>query len=96
MPDDTIKVAHSIDAATSNSHNLHHTMTRKPQKCAGLKENLLIIWQPKTTYITPLVLPTTGAALNRLHDSLKLISLRPALYVTMQKIAVIDTCRTLR
>ena len=88
MVDDTIKEAYLIDVTNCNSYNLHSTMTRKPQNYANLKEELIRMWQLKTTYIVPLVLSTARIALNKLHDRLKLLTLRPALYVTMQKAVI--------
>ena len=84
MVDDTMKETSLIDMANPSSHNLHSTMARKPQNFADLKEELIRMCQLKTTYIIPPVLSTASIALNKLHDSLKLITLRPALYVTMQ------------
>jgi hypothetical protein len=91
MVDDTIKETYLIDVTNPNSHNLHSTMTRKPQNYANLKEELIRMWQLKTTYIVPLVLSTAGISLNKLHDRLKLLTLRPALYVTMQKAVILHT-----
>jgi hypothetical protein len=41
--------------------------------------NAIRIWEQKTVYITPVVLPTTAITPNKLHYSLKLPYLRPAL-----------------
>ena len=60
MVDDTIKEAYLIDVTNCNSYNLHSTMTRKPQNYANLKEELIRMWQLKTTYIVPLVLSTAS------------------------------------
>jgi hypothetical protein len=89
--DDTIKEACLIDVTNPNSHNLHSTMTRKPQKYANLKEKLIRMWQQKTTHIIPPVLSTAAIALNKLHDSFKLLTLRPALFVTMPKALILHT-----
>jgi hypothetical protein len=37
-----------------------------------------------------------GIILNKLHDSLKLLNLRPALYIPMQKAVILNTCRIAR
>jgi hypothetical protein len=64
MVDDTIKEVYLIDVTNPNSHNLYSTMARKPQKYANLKEELIKMWQLKTTYIIPPVLSTVGIALH--------------------------------
>jgi hypothetical protein len=43
----------SVDAAIPNSHNLHCTVTEKLQKHAGLKEELIIMWQLQTVHAIP-------------------------------------------
>jgi len=59
----TVKEAYLIDAAIPNSHDLHSTITEKLQKYIGLKEELIRMWQLKTTCIIPLSSP------NKLHES---------------------------
>ena len=39
-----------------------------------------------------LVLSTTDIIPNKLHESLKLLNLRPALYILMQKAVILSTC----
>ena len=73
--DITIKQAYLIDAATSNSHNLHSTLTEKLHTCTDLKEELIKIWQLITAYSTS----TTGIIPNKLRESLKLLNFRAAL-----------------
>jgi hypothetical protein len=58
MLDKTIKAAHSVDAATANSHRLHSTNTEKLQKYTDLKEEPIRTWQLQTACIVPLVLST--------------------------------------
>jgi hypothetical protein len=48
-------------------------------------------WQLNAVCIVPLVLSTTGIILNKLQGSLKLIFVRPGLYVVMQKVVVLST-----
>jgi len=69
----------------SSSHNLHSTITERLQKYTDLKEQLIRIWQMKTAYILPLVLSTVGIAPDKLDESLKLLILRPSLYIVIQK-----------
>ena len=87
--DKTIKEAYLIHVAVRNSHIVCSTMTKKLQQCADLKEELIRIWQLKTTYVIPLVLPTKGIITNKLHKSFKLLNLCPALYILMQKAVIL-------
>jgi hypothetical protein len=57
---------------------------------------LISIRQLKTAYIIRLVLSTMGIIPNRLHKSLKLLNLHPALYILVQKAEVLNTCRIVR
>jgi hypothetical protein len=54
------------------------------------------MWQQKTAYIILLVLSTVGIIPNRLYDSLKLLYLRPAVCILMQKAVTLSTCRAVR
>jgi hypothetical protein len=79
-----------------NSHNLHSTITEKLHKYTDLKEELIRIWQLKTAYIIPQVQSTTGIIRNKLHESLKLLNLRPVLYILMHKAVTLNACRIAR
>jgi hypothetical protein len=94
--DKTIKAAYLIDVTIPNSHNLHSTITEKLQKYTDLKEGLISIWQLKMAYIIPLVLSTMGIIPNKLHESLELLNLCPALYILMQKAVKLNTCHIVR
>ena len=50
----------------------------------------------KAAHILLTVLSSTGIILNKLHDSVKLLNLRPILYIPMQKAVILNTCRTVR
>jgi hypothetical protein len=102
MPDShdrASKEAHSVDVAIPNSHS---SITEKLQKYTDLKEELITIWQLNAACIIPLVLSITGIIPinaihngiipNKLHDSLKLLNLRPALYIPMHKAVILNTC----
>ena len=91
-----MKEEYSIDVAIPNSHYLHSTITEKLQKYTDLKDELIRMWQLKTAYIRPLVLSTTGIITNKLHESLKLLNLRPALYILMPIAVILDTRRIVR
>jgi hypothetical protein len=43
-----------------------------------------------------LVLSTTGTIRDKLHESLKLLHLRPALYILMQRAVIFNTCCIVR
>jgi hypothetical protein len=58
--------------------------------------NAIGIWQLNTVYIIPLVQPTTAVILNKLHYSLKLLNLRPAVYIPLQPAAILITCSIVR
>jgi hypothetical protein len=47
-------------------------------------QGLVKMWQLKTAHVIPLVLSTTGIIQNTLHESLKLLNLRPAVYILTQ------------
>ena len=79
-----------------NSHNLHSTITQKLLKYTDLKEELFRIWRLKTTYVLPLVLPTTGIIPNKLHESLKPLNLLSALYILIQKAVALNTCHIVK
>jgi hypothetical protein len=92
----SIKEECLIDAAIPSSHSLHSTITEKLQKYTDLKEELIRIWRLKTAYITQLALSKTGIITNKLYESLRLLNLRPALYILMQKTSILNTCRIVR
>ena len=53
------------------------------------------MWQLKTVYVIRLVRCTAATIPNKLYESLKLLNLRRALYILMQKTAILNT-RTYR
>jgi hypothetical protein len=74
----TTTQAYLTDAAIPNSQTLHSTSTKKLQKHADPKEELTRIRQMYPVYAVPLASPAAVIVLNKLHDSLKLLSLRTA------------------
>jgi hypothetical protein len=92
----TIKEAYSIDAAITNSHNLHRPVTEKLQSYTDLKEEVTRIRHLKTACTLPLVLSASGIISNKSHESLKPLNLRPAPCILMQKAVTLNTCRTVR
>jgi hypothetical protein len=75
-----------------NSHNQHSTIIKKLPKCADLKEDHIRIWQLKTPYTIPLVLSTAGVIGNKRHESLKLLNLRPAVYIVLHRAIGLNAC----
>jgi hypothetical protein len=73
------------DEGNNNSDNNSHL------KYADFKEKLVRKWQMKTAYIIPLILTTTGIIPNTLHESLKLLNFRAAVYILKQKAVVTNT-----
>ena len=94
--DRPIKETYLIDVAIPNTHNLDKTITEKPQKYADLKEEVIRIWQLKMAYSVPLVLSIICYIPNKLHESLKVLNLSPAVYILMQKAVILDTCYIVR
>jgi hypothetical protein len=48
------------------------------------------------TFIISLVLHTLHTFQHKLHESMKLLNLCPALYILMQKAVILNTCRIVR
>jgi hypothetical protein len=92
MLDKTIKEAYLIDIAICNRHSLYSPITEKFQKYTDLKEELPRIWQLTMVCIIPLVLFTSGIIPHKLHNSLKVLQLHPALDILMQKTVILSTC----
>ena len=47
-------------------------------------------------YVIPLVLSTMGSTANELHERIKLLNVRPALYILMQNTVMLNACRTVQ
>jgi len=47
-------------------------------------------------YIVPLLLSTMGIISNKLHESLKLLNLRPGLYLPMPEAVILNPCHIVR
>jgi hypothetical protein len=90
--DRIIKESYLIAVANPNSPNIHSTITEKLQKYTALKKRLVRIWQLKTASVVKLILTTMGFVPKKSHESLKLLNLHPALYILMQKAAIINAC----
>lgn len=90
------KAVYLIDVSVPNTHNLLRSITDKINKYTELKQEIIRIWNLHKAYIVPLVLSTTGVIPIHLHHSLKILELPPLTYVTMQKAAILNTCRIVR
>ena len=82
----TIKQAYLADVGIPNANKPRSTITERLQKYTDLKEELIKTRKLNAVYIVPLVLSTTGTIPNKLHESLKLLNLRPSLFFLMQKV----------
>jgi hypothetical protein len=91
--DKTIKEQYSVGVAIPNSHNLH---SEKLQKYRDLKAELIRTWQLKTANMMSLVPSKMGMFPNKLYESIKLLNLRPGIYIIMQKAVILSTCRIIR
>ncbi|KAL0838863.1 hypothetical protein ABMA28_016889 [Loxostege sticticalis] len=94
--DKTHKIAYLIDVAVPNTHNIKKAITDKIHKYSELKEEIIRIWNLDKVYIVPLVLSSTGVIPKHLHHSIKLLDLPQNAYITMQKAAILNTCRIVR
>jgi predicted nucleic acid-binding protein len=95
--DKAIKEAHLTDVAIPNSHNLHSTITERLQECRksveSKRDNNMAI---NNTFIISLVPNTMHITQHKLHRSMKLLTLYPALYILVQKAVIFNTCRIVR
>ena len=96
LTDKDNKVTFLIDIAVPNTHNLQKTIGEKINKYAELKEEVTRIWRQEKVYVVPIVVSTTGVIPNHLHHSLKLIDLKDSIFITLQKAAILNTCRIVR
>jgi len=65
-----------------------------PRSCKvyGLERRAYINMATEQSYITQLVLSTMHIIPNKRHENFKLLNLRPAVYIVMQKAVVISSC----
>lgn len=96
LQDKLNKISYLIDISVPNTHNLLKVITEKINKYAELKEEVSRIWKQNKVYVVPIVLSTTGIIPKHLHNSLKLLELKESLYITLQKAAILNTCRIVR
>ncbi|KAL4720164.1 hypothetical protein ACJJTC_008346 [Scirpophaga incertulas] len=68
----------------------------KISKYAELKDEVTRIWRQNKVYVIPIVLSTTGVIPNHLFNSLKILNLKDTLFITIQKAAILNTCRIVR
>jgi hypothetical protein len=67
----------------------------KLQKYTDLNEELIRISpQTKLTYVTPQAITAMCLISNKSHKSLKLLNLRPALFVPKHKAVTLNSCST--
>ena len=90
------KQTYLIDITIPNTHNLQKSVTEKINKYTELKEEVTRIWKMEKVYIVPLVLFSTGVIPKSLLHYIEQIKLPTNIYITMQKAAILNTCRIVR
>lgn len=96
LQDKIRKITYLIDIAVPNTHNLQKTISEKINKYSELKDEVTRIWRQNKVYIIPIVLSTTGVIPNNLLHSLKILNLEESVYISLQKAAILNTCRIVR
>lgn len=85
-----------IDIAVPNTNNIQTTVTEKIRKYTELQEEIRRVWKMDKVMIVPIVISNTGVIPMALHNSLKLLNLPRYTYITLQKAAILNTCRIVR
>lgn len=85
-----------IDIAVPNTNNLQHTVSEKIRKYAELQQELKTIWKMKKVAVVSIVVSTTGVIPKQLKCYLSMIGLHTDTYITLQKAAILNTCRIVR
>ena len=96
LQDKTNKIVYLIDVAVPNTHNIQKTIVEKINKYADLKEEITRIWKQDKVYVVPIVISTTGVIPKTIHHYLKIINLQDNIIHTLQKAAILNTCRIVR
>ncbi|CAH2094088.1 unnamed protein product [Euphydryas editha] len=96
LVDKVNKTAQIIDIAVPNTHNLQNTIAEKLSKYTDLKIELTRMWKLNNVTIIPVVISTTGVIPRQLHHSLKILDIPPKTYLSLQKAAILNTCRIVR
>ncbi|KAG7301002.1 hypothetical protein JYU34_015366 [Plutella xylostella] len=91
-----LKTAQIIDIAIPNTHNLQSTISEKLAKYTDLRDEVTRMWRLESASIIPIVLSTTGVIPKQLHQSLRSLQLPAYTYITLQKAAILNTCRIVR
>lgn len=92
----TSKETYIIDVAVPNTNNVNNTIAEKIRKYSELKDEVMRLWQAERAHIVPIVLSTTGIIPVSLHHSLRVLNIKPNLYIEMQKAVILNTCRIVR
>ncbi|CAH2094069.1 unnamed protein product [Euphydryas editha] len=96
LVDKVNKTAQIIDIAVPNTHNLQNTIAEKLSKYTDLKIELTRMWKLNNVTIIPVVISTTGVIPRQFHHSLKILDIPPKTYLSLQKAAILNTCRIVR
>lgn len=90
------KHTYLIDIAVPNTNNLQSTISEKIRKYTELQQEIKRVWKMDNVTIVPIVISTTGVVPKALLNSLKILDLPKFTYITLQKAAILNTCRIVR
>lgn len=85
-----------IDIAVPNTNNIQSTIVEKTRKYTELQEEIKKVWKMNTVTIVPIVISSTGVVPKQLSQALKILDLPKFTYITLQKAAILNTCRIVR
>ncbi|KAJ0173873.1 hypothetical protein K1T71_011022 [Dendrolimus kikuchii] len=90
------KHTYLIDIAIPNTHNIQSTITEKIRKYTELQEEVKRLWNMHKVTIVPIVVSTTGVIAKDLSLRLEILGLPKHIYISLQKAAILNTCRIVR
>ncbi|CAK1550990.1 unnamed protein product [Leptosia nina] len=90
------QLVYLIDIAVPNTHNISPTYSEKLNKYIDLSVEIKSQWKVKLVKTIPIIISSTGIIPQTLHTSLAQLNIHPLTYVTLQKAAILNTCRIVR
>ena len=94
--DKQTKHAYIIDIAVPNTNNIQSTIVEKVRKYTELQDQIKRVWRMDQVTIVPIVVSTTGVIPKQLLNGLNALNLPKYTYITLQKAAILNTCRIVR
>ena len=76
--------------------NILYSITEKIKKYTELQDQIKRIWKMDRVPIVPIVVSTTGVIPKQLITSLQNLNVSKYIYITLQKAAILNTCRIVR